>query len=69
MTTIIINKENIHSQGANMQNLVNSGEYNITLTIEPEEISLAQYVKTSKRLDPSYGTFTTAESLFSSLDA
>jgi hypothetical protein len=69
MTTIILNKDNITSQVANIQNLVRSGEYTVTLNIEPEEQTLARYVQAGRHVDPSYGPFTTSESLFTSLDA
>ncbi len=69
MTTIILNKNNITSQVANIQNLVSSGEYTVTLNIEPEEQTLSRYIQAGRHVDASYGPFTTSESLFTSLDA
>ncbi len=70
MSTIELTSRELSSQIENIQWLLNSEKYTVTLSIVPRvEMSLAEYLRSGIHTDEKYGPFADTRSLFASLDA
>ncbi len=70
MSTIELTSAQLPEQIKNIESLLASDKYIVTISVVPKsELPLSEYLKSGIHTDEKYGPFSDTESLFVSLDA